>query len=71
MSFWNEKPFWCQPWSILLTGLTLLIVNFLYFYYLWLKILVALFIFIWWWLFLIVAPTMYISPEVEDKTKRL
>ncbi|MFM7883374.1 MAG: DUF6737 family protein, partial [Microcystis panniformis] len=21
---WNHKPRWCQPWSILLTGITLI-----------------------------------------------
>nr|WP_306465771.1 DUF6737 family protein [Spirulina major] len=20
MNFWDYKPWWCQPWSILLTG---------------------------------------------------
>ncbi|MFM6357615.1 MAG: DUF6737 family protein, partial [Planktothrix sp.] len=22
---WNYKPWWCQPWSILLTGITLIL----------------------------------------------
>jgi hypothetical protein len=59
--FWQHKPWWCQPWSILLTGALgiafdgLLVIRFSAPLWLALPILVA--ILAWWFLFLLLVPS--------------
>ena len=31
ISIWSHKPFWCQPWSILITGLAVVWISWLLF----------------------------------------
>ena len=64
INYWNSKPLWCQPWSIMLTGV--LIIAFAYFKipFVWIKLLVFLLICFWWYLFLILAPS--INPDMKD-----
>lgn len=58
-SVWNDKPWWCQPWSIILTGIALISGSWIIFSKLWLSGLVALPIAIWWYYFLVVYPKFY------------
>ncbi|PPJ63404.1 DUF6737 family protein [Cuspidothrix issatschenkoi] len=54
ISPWKYKPWWCQPWSIVLTGVTLVTGIWLIFKIVWLTILVAIPLLIWmgfFWLF--------------------
>jgi hypothetical protein len=59
--FWQHKPWWCQPWSILLTGALgialdgLLVIRFSVPLWLALPFLVA--ILAWWFLFLVLVPS--------------
>jgi hypothetical protein len=59
-AFWQHKPWWCQPWSILLTGV--LVIGFAGLAYLrfaaplWLVLPVILGIGAWWVLFLVLVP---------------
>ena len=55
---WNYKPWWCQPWSIILTGITVIGSSWLLLHALWLSILVAIAIAIWWVYFLVLYPRM-------------
>ena len=59
--FWSQKPWWCQPWTIVLTGVTVDSCSWLFFHRIWLTALVSLAVLAWWTLFLIVVPSM-----VED-----
>lgn len=56
MNFWDYKPWWCQPWSILLTGGVAIALSWLVTRSLWLTIFVTLPILLWWLYFLILVP---------------
>jgi cytochrome bd-type quinol oxidase subunit 2 len=55
---WQYKPWWCQPWSILLTGLGLVAAAWQLGHQLWLTGLVALPISLWMGYFLLVWPRL-------------
>ena len=58
-SLWQSKPWWCQPWTILLTGLAVIAVSWLLLHRWWISAPVALAVLLWWWLFLVVVPRAY------------
>ncbi|HJN33636.1 MAG TPA: DUF6737 family protein [Prochlorococcus sp.] len=58
-SFWDEKPWWCQPWSILLTGVAFVAVSWWWPNLLWFTVLIAIGVIGWWGLFLVLAPAVY------------
>ena len=58
-SLWAEKPWWCQPWSILLTGSTAVAGSWWLLRLWWITAPVALGVLVWWWLFLVVVPEAY------------
>ncbi len=64
-SFWSEKPWWCQPWSILLTGVCLLAFSWWWPHLLWLSALLAVIVIGWWLLFLWLVPTAYRQQQQE------
>ncbi len=55
-SLWVHKPWWCQPWSILLTGLAVVVLSWIWLQLWWLTLLVAVGVLFWWALFLILVP---------------
>ena len=55
---WHYKPWWCQPWSILLTGTTLISGSWLLLHRIWVTVLVAIPISIWMGFFLLVWPSL-------------
>jgi hypothetical protein len=57
-SVWNHKPWWCQPWSILLTGLALIGGSWFLLKTIWITVLVAVPILIWMGFFLLVYPRL-------------
>lgn len=57
-SIWQYKPWWCQPWSILLTGIIIMSLSWLLLKTIWLTIVVSGLIIIWWLYFLIIFPKM-------------
>ncbi len=59
-SLWASKPWWCQPWTIILTGVIIIASSWLLFHTVWLTILTAIPISIWWIYFLIVVPRLMI-----------
>jgi hypothetical protein len=66
LSPWNYKPWWCQPWSILLTGITLISGSWVIFKIIWLTILVSIPILIWMGFFLLIWPQLIIRSGVLD-----
>ena len=64
-SYWSYKPFWCQPWTIIFSGIIILIASFLIFRSLWLTIPLFLFVLIWWILFLFIAPNIDYNQEIN------
>ena len=56
---WAEKPWWCQPWTILLTGVLAISGSWLVLNRLWLTIPMAVIVLAWWMLFLVIAPAAY------------
>lgn len=58
VSVWHYKPWWCQPWSILLTGTGIIGSSWLLGRSPWITLLVALPILVWMGFFLIAYPQM-------------
>jgi hypothetical protein len=58
-SMWHLKPWWCQPWSIVATGLTVLIGLWVFTHRLWLVAPVGTLILLWWSVFLYLVPKQY------------
>ena len=56
---WALKPWWCQPWSILATGLAVDLGSWWLLRTPWLTGLLALAIALWWWLFLVLMPAQW------------
>ncbi|MBE9230910.1 hypothetical protein IQ231_04210 [Cuspidothrix issatschenkoi LEGE 03284] len=67
---WKYKPWWCQPWSIVLTGVTLVSGIWLIFKIVWLTILVAIPLLIWMGFFLVIWPQLMIRSGVLDNLER-
>ncbi|WP_320667643.1 DUF6737 family protein [Prochlorococcus sp. MIT 1307] len=59
LNLWSEKPFWCQPWSIILTGILVIIISLIWPAIKWITLLLSIIIVLWWILFLWLAPNLY------------
>lgn len=57
-SVWQYKPWWCQPWSILLTGCLIIGGTWWLTHIIWLTMLVAVPILIWMGFFLLLYPRL-------------
>jgi hypothetical protein len=55
---WDYKPWWCQPWSILLTGMSLISGSWFFFEKIWLTSLIAVPIGAWMGFFLLIWPQL-------------
>ena len=64
-SFWDSKPYWCQPWSIISFGVLVLIFSFKLLNNIIITSILGFFILVWWILFLILAPNSY--QVINDK----
>jgi hypothetical protein len=65
-NIWDYKPWWCQPWSIICTGVLVAAGSWLILHNSWLSIGVSLLIVAWWVYFLILYPkafTNYITSQ--------
>lgn len=58
---WDYKPWWCQPWSILLTGISLISGSWFLFKTIWLTLLVALPLSVWMGFFVLIWPKLLIA----------
>ncbi|MBD2356541.1 hypothetical protein H6G41_18235 [Tolypothrix sp. FACHB-123] len=66
LSPWNFKPWWCQPWSILLTGVTIISGSWLLFKTIWLTVLISIPILIWMGFFLLIWPQLIMRSGILD-----
>tara|TARA_Y100001968_G_scaffold285950_1_gene286288 strand:+ start:105 stop:323 length:219 start_codon:yes stop_codon:yes gene_type:complete len=64
--FWDLKPYWCKPWSIITFGILVLVFSWLIFNNIIITSITAFLIILWWVLFLIIAPSSY---EVNSDKK--
>ncbi|HEY9638341.1 MAG TPA: DUF6737 family protein [Coleofasciculaceae cyanobacterium] len=55
---WNYKPWWCQPWSILLTGIIIIAGSWGLLRTAWVTVVLSIPILVWWILFLVLWPQM-------------
>lgn len=66
---WKSKPWWCQPWTIILTGVLIVAGSWLLFNSLWLTIPVALVMVAWWTYFLVIVPRLILKMMEENLSK--
>lgn len=66
ISPWNYKPWWCQPWSIVLTGITLISGSWLIFKTIWLTVIISIPILVWMGFFLLIWPQLIIRSGILD-----
>jgi len=58
-SFWDSKPYWCQPWSIIAFGILVLFFSWILFKNIIIISIISFIIIIWWILFLRIVPKLY------------
>ena len=58
-NIWDYKPWWCQPWSIILTGMAIVVGSWLILHTLWITVGSAVLITVWWVYFLIIYPQLF------------
>ncbi|MFM8259495.1 MAG: DUF6737 family protein [Vulcanococcus sp.] len=61
--FWSHKPWWCQPWTIVTTGVLLVGGSWWWLRLWWISLPLALGVLVWWWLFLVLVP----SAEAQNR----
>jgi len=62
-TLWDQKPWWCQPWTIVLSGLIAIAGSWLLLQTIWITTLVFTAIALWWLLFLVIAPRAFIQNQ--------
>lgn len=65
-SIWEVKPWWCQPWSIILTGLAIPTGSWLLLHLWWITLPVVAVIVVWWVLFLGIVPAQYAAAVMQQ-----
>jgi hypothetical protein len=61
--FWSHKPWWCQPWSIVGTGLAVSAASWVLLQRWWITAPVVAAVLVWWWLFLVLVPAASAAVE--------
>ena len=64
-TFWDLKPIWCQPFSIIAFGLLLITVSWIILHNIIITLIVFSLVFLWWLLFLVLVPISY--KNISDK----
>jgi hypothetical protein len=64
-NLWEHKPWWCQPWTIILTGILTIAGSWLLFQTIWLTLPVAILIVLWWTYFLIIVPRILAAQDLD------
>ena len=62
---WKYKPWWCQPWSIILTGFCIITGSWLLIHNLIITVCLSILIIVWWVYFLIIYPKL--MAEIMNK----
>ncbi|WP_319420591.1 DUF6737 family protein [Pleurocapsa sp. FMAR1] len=69
-SVWDHKPSWCQPWSIILAGLTIISASWLVLHTIWITAGVSILITVWWVYFLILYPKAFADYIISQTANR-
>ncbi|KAJ7538939.1 hypothetical protein O6H91_11G069400 [Diphasiastrum complanatum] len=69
-SVWDTKPAWCQPWTIILTGLVIVSGSWLLFHLVVVTAVLAFLVAAWWFIFLYSYPLAY-SEMIDRRRKAL
>ena len=64
-SIWALKPWWCQPWSIVLTGIAVVAASLFWPGRLWFSLLLTAGVVAWWLLFLVLVPAAWKREQEE------
>lgn len=67
-TIWQHKPWWCQPWSILLTGVLVVSASWIWLQLWWLTALVSAGVLLWWGLFLVLVPRAWLQAPIREDT---
>jgi hypothetical protein len=67
---WDYKPWWCQPWSILLTGFGAIAGSWLIFHRYWLTGLVAIPFSAWMGFFILLYPKLMRESGLLEKIEK-
>ncbi|NER33618.1 MAG: hypothetical protein F6J93_06105 [Oscillatoria sp. SIO1A7] len=70
ISPWDYKPWWCQPWSILLTGVSLISSSWFIFHRIWATAIVALPVLTWMGFFLLLWPKLMLESGLLESYGR-
>jgi hypothetical protein len=62
---WESKPWWCQPWTIILTGIIIITGSWLLFHTIWVTIPAAILIVAWWTYFLMIVPRILAAQSLD------
>lgn len=71
MNPWEYKPWWCQPWSIMLTGIALIGGSWLLFQTIWITVLISLPVLTWMGFFLLIWPQLMRQSTIEEQDSQL
>lgn len=63
-SIWVLKPWWCQPWTIVLTGLVVVAGSWLVLQRWWITAPLGVAVVLWWAVFLVLVPQAYRQSDV-------
>ncbi|KAH9617711.1 hypothetical protein KSS87_017217 [Heliosperma pusillum] len=69
-SVWDTKPSWCQPWTIALTGVSIVACSWLILHSVIVTVLASSLIAAWWYIFLYSYPKSY-SDMIAERRKRV
>lgn len=58
INVWEYKPWWCQPWSIVLTGIALISGSWLLLHKVWLTAIASVPVLIWMSYFILLYPKL-------------
>jgi hypothetical protein len=64
-NLWESKPWWCQPWTIILTGIIIVAGSWFLVHTIWLTVPIAILIVVWWTYFLIIVPRILANQELD------
>jgi hypothetical protein len=65
-SLWQLKPWWCQPWSIMLTGMAIPLGSWLWLGRWWITLPIVLLVGLWWWMFLYLVPQQFRAGQLAE-----
>lgn len=68
LSVWDYKPWWCQPWSIVLTGIIIIAGSWWLLHRYWVTAVVAVTVLLWMGFYLLVYPSLAAAelPSTDD-----